>query len=165
MADDKQIDVLERILKFVGDYGVSLVFLVACLIIMLVAVIETIRMARKWVPAWFSWSIKSHQRTIKFLDAATETLTCVHDKNHAIVESNYHMAEAALAAAAKNRQEFGNDAIIHLQTAADTLAYARNTSSHNTLRSVPPLPKAPHDSVSEGDEIEEPDEPSPIAEE
>lgn len=162
VMEDKQLDTLERILKFAENYGLSFVFLAVVLCLILYMAIVAIRLLQKWVPAWFVWSIKSHQHTIRFLDAATETLSCIHDKDHAVVEGCHHLAEAALAYARKQqtRSGIGSDVITHLTEAADVFGFAKKRRVHP--RPPPRTPDSPAELIQIGEVPSEPEEPSPL---
>lgn len=140
MNGEPTVDSVDRWLKFTSNYGLSFVFLACFLLIILWLAITIIGLMKKWVPIWFASSIRTQKRTVVFLDQATDTLSCLHDKTHGLAETAYHITQAALTAARKGNEKFGSDVMVHLENAANSAEQTiirRNYPKRRVEDSVP----------------------------
>lgn len=125
-------------LKEGSIYGVAVVFLVIALLMLVWFVASMIRLAQKWVPAWFEKNIESHEKVIKALDAFCETLdttsiTCAasHDGLHGALRAvNSHLADKASA----ERLGVKSDVIFQLKDAERVMRINRRLKNDDTTQ-------------------------------
>ncbi len=90
-------------LKEGSIYGVAVVFLVIALLMLVWFVFTMIRLAQKWVPAWFEKNIESHDKVCRALDTFCERLDdtslkvdSTHDGIHGALRAvNSHLTDKA----------------------------------------------------------------------
>ena len=116
-------------LKIAGDYGISFVFTFFALGMLLWVTVVCVSLLKKWVPLWFQWSIRSHQKTCDYLESATATLDCLHDKVHDIANGGAAALKAqhSFATKTKSKYDIPSDVVAHLETAK---GYFDNAASH-----------------------------------
>jgi len=84
---------------------------------------QLVALAKKWIPIWFAWNIRSHQKTCDYLDTSTETLSCIHDRGHAQGAALNHLIDAGKTFVDKNGHvvQGADDVMVHLDAAQSAL--------------------------------------------
>lgn len=107
----------EQWIKLVGEYGLSIAFLICVLGILLYTAIILIGICREWIPKWVESSIKSHERIAKAVENQCDMLSNIHSTTDATREAAIHSVKAA-----KQYKEHPSSVMLHLDNAERSLS-------------------------------------------
>ena len=130
-------------LKEGAVYGVAVVFLVCVLCLLMYVAITVVRLAKHWIPLWFTKSIESHERVCRTMDDVSESLRCVHDQTHATKEGTHTAIRAmnSFVGDKGNQQRLGikSDVVFQLKAAERAMRiHARNHHADDDTVEPPP---------------------------
>lgn len=123
IVSPNEVGYFEKWIRYIGEYGISFVFLSATVLILIYSAVSIVRIIQEWVPKLIQSVMDSHKRVADAIEFQAGMITCIHKNTHT---SNIGLLQSlralnVFARANKERLGISSEVLVHLDYAERTL--------------------------------------------
>lgn len=128
-----EIGTFEKWIRYIGEYGISFVFLSATVLILIYLAVSIVRIIQEWIPKLIQSVIDSHKRVADAIEFQAGMITCIHKNTHTSNQGLLQTLRAlnVFVRANKDRLGISSEVLVHLEYAERTLILSATKEGHS----------------------------------